>query len=174
MMLRKVPEHNAASAGTTSITESVLLRMSNRALDDLFRVSPSGPGPDGDLEGMLVAFSGTLLATPLAALTRALGWQGKVVSRDSGTLVNKVGPFGLRAVKALVSVDDSWVDGNACVVLDYSRTSFLARMVRDEIRLVGPHLYLGVVWLRHRRVAWFTLREPTSSYRQRRPAAKQR
>jgi len=32
-------------------------------------------------------------------------------------------------------------------------------MVRDEIRLVGPGLYLGVVWLWHWRVGWFTLRQ---------------
>jgi hypothetical protein len=33
----------------------------------------------------------------------------------------------------------------------------VARLVRDELRLVGPHLYLGVVWLARRRVLWFTL-----------------
>jgi hypothetical protein len=32
-------------------------------------------------------------------------------------------------------------------------------MVRDEVRLVAPGLYLGVVWLWKRRVGWFTLRQ---------------
>jgi hypothetical protein len=169
MTLRKVSEHAAVPAAaaplteSAPVTESALLRMPNRALDDLFRSSPSGPVPNGDMRGMLVAFPGTPLAKPLAVLTDLFGWQGKVVDSRGGTLVNKIGPFSVRAVKALVTVDDSWVDGAPCVLLDYSRTSFVARMVRDEIRLVGPHLYLGVVWLRRRRVGWFTLREPGSA-----------
>ena len=148
------------------VTESALLRMSNRALDDLFRASPSGPVPDGDLRGTVLAFPGTRLARPLAALAHP-GWQGKVVDARGGTLKKKITPFGLRAIKALVGIDDSWVDGRPCVVLDYSRTSLLGRMVRDEIRLVGPRLYLGVVWLRRRRVAWFALREPDEAGRHR-------
>jgi hypothetical protein len=162
-MLKKVSEGAVVSAPAPPVTESVLLRMSNRALDDLFRSSPSGPVPSGDMRGTLVAFSGTPLAKPLAVLTYLFGWQGKVVDSSRGTLVNKITPWGVRAVKAVVSVDDSWVDGGPCVLIDYSRTSFVARMVRDEIRLVGPQLYLGVVWLRRRRIGWFTLREPAGN-----------
>jgi hypothetical protein len=167
MMVRKASEHAAVPAAAAPVTESALLRMPNRALDDLFRSSPSGPVPDGDMRGTLVAFSGTPLAKPLAVLTYLLAWQGKIVDSGGGTLVNKIGPFPVRAVKALVSVDGSWVDGMPCVLIDYSRTSLVARMVRDEIRLVGPHLYLGVVWLRRRRVGWFTLREPGKAGRRR-------
>jgi hypothetical protein len=32
-------------------------------------------------------------------------------------------------------------------------------MVRDEIRLVSPGLYLGVVWVGRRKVGWFSLRQ---------------
>jgi hypothetical protein len=32
--------------------------------------------------------------------------------------------------------------------------------VRDEMRQVGPGLYLGVVWLYGLRVGWFALRVP--------------
>jgi hypothetical protein len=32
-------------------------------------------------------------------------------------------------------------------------------MVRDEVRLISPNLYLGVVWLWKWRAAWFTLRQ---------------
>src|SRR5918911_3830758 len=167
MLLKKVSDRAAAPLAATSVSESTLLRMSNRALDDLFRSSPSGPVPDGDMRGTLVAFSGTPLAKPLAVLTYLLAWQGKIVDSRGGSLVNKIGPFPVRTVKALVSVDGSWVDGMPCVLIDYSRTSLVAQMVRDEIRLVGPHLYLGVVWLRRRRVGWFTLREPGGAGRRR-------
>jgi hypothetical protein len=142
------------------LSEAALRTMTNTELDDLFRASPAGVVPDGNMAGTVLACTGTGLAAPLARITRVLLWQGKVVNRRRSVLKNKVGPLHLRAVKALVYPNPSWVDGRPCVVLDYSSTSLLARAVRDELRLVGPHLYLGVVWLGHRRVLWFTLRGP--------------
>jgi hypothetical protein len=141
----------------SALTESDVLAMRNAELDELFRASPAGVVPDGTLRGTVVALPGTPLAGPVAALTRALLWQGKVVSRRRGLLKNRLTPLRLRLVKALVGPGPSWVDGRPCIVLDYSRTSVVARLVRDELRLVGPHLYLGVVWLARRRVLWFTL-----------------
>jgi hypothetical protein len=32
------------------------------------------------------------------------------------------------------------------VVLDYSKTSLVAKWIRDEIRLLSPNLYLGRVY----------------------------
>lgn len=141
-----------------AVADADVLAMGNAALDELFRSSPAGAGPDGTQRGTVVALPGTPLAAPIAGLTRALLWQGKVVDRRRGVLKNRLTPLHLRLVKALVGPGPSWVDGRPCVVLDYSRTSLVARLVRDELRLVGPHLYLGVVWLGRRRVLWFTLR----------------
>ena len=143
---------------TTPITEQVLLGAPNNSLDTLFRESPAGPIPDGDTRGTVIAWPGTRLAKPLAVLVYLVAWKGKVLDRRAALLRNKITPLGLRLIKARVSYDDSWVDQRECIVLDYSKTSFVARMVRDEIRLVGPGLYLGVVWLWRRRVGWFTLR----------------
>jgi hypothetical protein len=42
-------------------------------------------------------------------------------------------------------------------------------MVRDELRQVGPALYLGVIWLWRKRVGWFTLRSATEADSVRRP-----
>lgn len=141
-----------------ALDESLLLGYPNSALDLLFRQSEAGPIPDGDTRGTLLAWPGTWLAKPLALLVRVIIWQGKVLDRREGMLRNKVTPFGLRLVKARLSVASSWVDDGDCVLIDYSTTSFLARMVRDEIRQVGPGLYLGVVWLWRKRVGWFTIR----------------
>lgn len=141
-----------------ALDESLLLGYPNSALDLLFRQSEAGPIPDGDTRGTLLAWPGTWLAKPLALLVRVIIWQGKVLDRREGVLRNKVTPFGLRLVKARLSIASSWVDGGDCVLIDYSTTSFLARMVRDEIRQVGPGLYLGVVWLWRKRVGWFTIR----------------
>jgi hypothetical protein len=76
-------------------------------------------------------------------------------------LRNRLTPLDLKAIAAVVYPGRSLVDGADCVVLDYSITSVVASGVRDEIRLVAPHLYLGVVWLWRHRVAWFTLRVST-------------
>jgi hypothetical protein len=51
-----------------------------------------------------------------------------------------------------VYVDASRLDGNPCIVLDYSKTSRVAGFVRDEIRQIAPGLYIGLVYVRSRRV----------------------
>ncbi len=140
-------------------TEDDLLVTPNRCLDALFRAAPAGPVPAGVLDGVAILFPGTPVSRPLAALVRALVWQGKVIDPDGTALRNRITPLGLRAIVATVRTAGSLVDRRPCIVLDYSTTSLVARGVRDEIRLVGEHLYLGVVWLFGRRVAWFTLRE---------------
>jgi hypothetical protein len=149
-----------AAEDTGAVTEQVLLEMNNKTLDWVFRKSEAGEIPDGNMRGTLLAFPGTRIAKPLAALVYLVGWQGKVVDRRGGFLLNKITPLQLRLVKAEVSHDESWVDGRECVLLDYSQKSWVAKLVRDEIRLVSPSLYLGVVWLWRRRIAWFTLRSP--------------
>jgi hypothetical protein len=142
----------------TPLTEEVLLGTANSALDALFRKSPAGPIPDGDTRGTVLAWPGTRLAKPLAVLVYLIAWKGKVLNRREALLRNKITPLGLHLIKARLSFDDSRVDQRQCILIDYSTTSFVARMVRDEIRLVGPGLYLGVVWLWRRRVGWFTIR----------------
>jgi hypothetical protein len=144
---------------TARVTEDDLLATPNRRLDALFRAAPAGPVPTGVLDGVAILFPGTPLSRPLAELVRALVWQGKVIDPDGTALRNRITPLGIRAIVATVRTSGSLVDRRPCVVLDYSATSLVARGVRDEIRLVGEHLYLGVVWLFGRRVAWFTLRE---------------
>jgi hypothetical protein len=149
------------SGDTAEVTEDVLLGFDNDTLDRLFRESPAGPVPDGDMRGTVLAWPGTPLAKPLAVVLYLVAWQGKVVDRRRALLRNKVTPLRLRLVEAELSHEPSWVDGADCVLLDYSRTSFVARMVRDELRLVAPGLYLGVIWTWRRRVGWFTLRSPS-------------
>ena len=47
-----------------------------------------------------------------------------------------------------------------CVALDYSETSLIAHWIRDEIRLVAPALYLGIVYWGHDRLINFALDFP--------------
>jgi hypothetical protein len=145
---------------TTPMSEKVLLGLTNNTLDTVFRDSPAGPIPDGNMRGTVLAWPGTRLAKLLAELIYLIAWQGKVVDRRESLLRNKITPVRLRVIKAKLSHEDSWVDQRECVLLDYSKTSWVTRLVRDELRLVGPELYLGVVWLWRWRVGWFTLRSP--------------
>jgi len=54
----------------------------------------------------------------------------------------------------------SWFDNKECIVLDYSKTSLLAKHIRDEIRQIGPGLYLGVVFWDQTRTLNFALQFP--------------
>ena len=54
--------------------------------------------------------------------------------------------LGVNAIVAEVYKGPSLFDGKECIVLDYSKTSLVAKWIRDEIRLIAPKLYLGRVY----------------------------
>jgi hypothetical protein len=74
-----------------------------------------------------------------------------------GTLRNRISAFGIDAIVAEVYKGESWFDGKECIVLDYSKTSIVAGRVRDEIRQIGPGMYLGVVFWEKKRTINFAL-----------------
>ena len=140
---------------TTTTTAPIDLKPAE--LDALFASSPAGAIPVGRGDGTAIAFAGHRVARPLAALTRALVWQGKKFRPETHDLQNLVTPFSLPAVRAEVYTGDSWYDGRPCVVLDYSKSSRVARRVRDEIRQIGPGDYLGMVFVDARRLRVYFL-----------------
>ncbi len=143
-----------------SVAVDKLLDMSKAELDDLFHESPAGETPGGDGRGTVVFAPGSRLSEPVARLAYLVAWQGKVFDPGRGELLNKVSPFGVRAIRAKVYKAPSWFDGDESIVLDYSRTSVVAHWIRDEIRNVGPGTYLGIVYLRRARVLRFVLEFP--------------
>jgi hypothetical protein len=145
---------------TRTLDEHDLERLTNDELDDLFRASPAGELPAGVVRGTAYVFNGTLACRIIAKLAYWFAWQGKKLDPDRRGLVNRITAFRLPLIRALVYHGASWVDDDECTVIDYSKTSLVARMVRDETRLISPGLHLGVVWLWRRRVAWFSLRAP--------------
>lgn len=134
-----------------------LVARTRRELGELFRSATAGPIPDGRGRGTVLIGTGGPPARAAATVTYALLWRGKIVDPAAGTLKNLIGPLAVRAVMARVRREDSWYDGEPCIVLDYSRTSFVARAVRDEIREVSPGVYLGLVFLGRRHVLDFAL-----------------
>jgi hypothetical protein len=140
-----------------SVTVSELLSRSRQQLDDLFRQSPPGPVPTGVTRGTAIVFAGSPLTRPLAAVARALFWKGKVFAPDGKELRNRLGPFGMLAIRARIFEQESWFAPGPATILDYSQTSFVAQKIRDEIRQVSPGVYLGQVYWGKRRILLFTL-----------------
>ena len=131
--------------------------------DEVFRSSPTGNVPKGKGTGVALLPFGPVLTRVAALLIRALVWKGKVFEPRYDGLRNRMTPFGIKVIRATVYNDSSWVDGDECIVLDYSRTSFVAHWVRDEIREVAGRTYLGQVFVRGRKLLHFTLTFPPSA-----------
>src|SRR5437899_8533240 len=140
-----------------AITVPDLLKMSQSQLDELFTNSSTGDIPEGEGKGTAIIAPGTTYSQDIAELINHFAWQGKIFDSQKGVLRNEILPFGLRAIIAKVYKAPSWLDGNECIVLDYSETSLLAHWIRDEIRLIAPRLYLGKVYWSKKRLIDFAI-----------------
>ena len=134
-----------------------LLTLSQAELDELFTSSPPGDIPNGEAAGTAIIAPGTQYTAQIAELINHFAWQGKIFDAAHGTLKNRILAFGLQAIIAKVYKGASWMDGKECIVLDYSETSLIAQRIRDEIRLIGPGRYLGVVYWGKNRLINFAL-----------------
>ena len=135
------------------------LRLSRGELDRTFGSATAPAMPAGEWRGtLIVPIPG--LARAIAAAIRALVWRGKVFAPPAA-VVNRVTPLGIRAVRGDVYADPSRMDGEPALVIDYSRTSFVARHIRDELREVAPGVLLGKVWWRGMAVCYFVLTPKT-------------
>jgi len=134
-----------------------LKSMNQAELDGLFAQSPAGPIPEGEADGTVLFDPGSRIEDVAAKVAHLLFWKGKVFNPATGELLNRVLPNGIPAIAARVYIAPSWIDGDDCVVLDYSQTSVVAHWIRDEIREVAPGLYLGVVFWERRKILNFAL-----------------
>jgi len=137
------------------------LGKSREELDEIYRNAEPGNVPSGDTRGTAIV-TGSLFSKSLAVIARAFAWQGKVFElfppeHQTGVLVNKITAFSLTFIVAMVYRDKSWMDGKDTIVIDYSKTSFFAKVIRDEIREIEPGVYLGKVWWRKTRILDFAL-----------------
>jgi hypothetical protein len=134
-----------------------LLKMSQAELDELFTKSTTGEIPNGEAAGTAIVTPGSTYTAEVASWINHFAWQGKVFDAQNGQLKNRILPFGLNAIIAKVYKAPSWLDGKECIVLDYSETSLVAHWIRDEIRQIGPGLYLGKVYWDRKRLIDFAL-----------------
>lgn len=147
----------------TVLDADAMLAMSQAELDALFRASPAGDIPVGEADGKVLIAPGTDVSPLIARFLHIFAWKGKVFDPATGTLKNIILPIGEKAVIAKVYKQASWFDGQECIVLDYSHTSLIAHWVRDEIRLVSPGTYLGIVFWERDKLINFTLTFATPS-----------
>jgi hypothetical protein len=152
-----------ATTSTQPLDLSVLRRMSFTELQTLYRAAKrplSLSDLDGDAQGAMLAWRSPA-SGPLAWLLSSFGsssvfpWKGKSFksqSNDQGEGINRIDlgllktqwfPFGTR-------FDASFLDGEPAFVLDYSRPGNppVISQIVDEVREVGPGLYMGPAALR--------------------------
>ncbi len=137
------------------------LSKSREELDEIYSNAVPGEIPNGDTQGTAI-LAGSILAKLVALLVGVYAWQGKVFDLfcsggQAGILVNKITTFSMTFIVAKVYLDKSWLDGKDTIVIDYSRTSFFAKAIRDEIREIEPGVYLGKVWWGKKRILDFAL-----------------
>lgn len=141
----------------TKLTPAEFIRMSQQQLDDIFSQAPTGPIPQSVVQGTAILLPGTMFAPVICWLVRAFIWKGKAFEKGGTELRNRLSPLGIKGIRATVSYDTSWLDGKKAILIDYSKTSFVAQKIRDEIREVAPGVYLGKVWWAKTRICDFAL-----------------
>ena len=142
---------------TTVVDTPTLLTLTNAQLDDLFGKADAGPIPNGPAKGTAIVAPGTRFSHEIAQVVNIFAWQGKTFDAATGTLRNRILPLGLNAIVAKVYKGPSLFDQRECIVLDYSETSIVAHWIRDEIRMIGPQLYLGRVYWDNKPTIHFSL-----------------
>ena len=136
----------------------MLFTKTEEQLDDLFRRRRERARfPTARRRARRSIAPGTAFSDDLAQVVNLFAWQGKTFDAQHGVLRNRITAFGLNAIVAEVYHGQSLFDGKPCIVLDYSKTSLVAKWIRDEIRLIAPHLYLGRVYWDNKPILHFAL-----------------
>lgn len=153
------PKDEYVDGITEKITIADLSRMSRQQLEELFHRGAADAIPLGEATGLGLVFPGH----PTLNFLSQYIWQGKIfeASSDGVVLVNKVfgrtRTFG-RTLDARVSQAPSAFDDKPSIRLDYSGCeSILTRHLIDEIRKIGPDLYLGRGIYRGSEIGFFAL-----------------
>jgi hypothetical protein len=126
------------------LTLNQLKRLSVCELDRLFEQSSPGPIPVGKARGRVLIMTDARLPRVRACLASSL-WKGKEFD-EGGDFINQWPGFQALAGKA--ELGDSWHDGKPCLVLDYPADTPIFGNTRDEMRRVGPGLYLARLYER--------------------------
>lgn len=159
---QSLPTPTSTSASSSPpLTSQSLLRMPESTLESLYKASPVGSVPSGHTRGTMLFFPGTPFTPVLARLVRATTWTGKLFDSNSGTILNKILPFGrLHTVRAKAYHGESLLlPTEKAIVLDYTVSTWPWSLIRDELRMVAPGLYLGPAYIGGKKRFYFTLEQ---------------
>ena len=121
-----------------------LKRLNREQLESLYSQGELGELPVGFVKGEVLVL--TEMALPRANRnTTKLIWRGKHFN-DEGAFMNQF--TGFRAVHSRAYVDNSFFDNKPSHILEYPTNIPFFGNMRDELRQVGPDLYLSVVFER--------------------------
>ena len=132
-----------AHGQTAPVTLDQLLQMSPGQIEAIYRQGTAVGLPEGRIRGTAIVSPGTRRTRVLSRGARLM-WQGKVVEPGQTSAVNRF--FGMPLVRGQLYSGPSWLDGRPSLILDYAQTSLVYADNRDEIRLVAPGLYLGLMY----------------------------
>jgi hypothetical protein len=113
-------------------------------LTRLFEAAAPGEIPVGHAKGQVLLMTDAMLPRLRARLASSV-WQGKQFEPD-GEFINQFP--GFQALRGKAETGVSWHDGKPCLVLDYPPDTPLFGNTRDEMRQVGPGLYLARLYER--------------------------
>jgi hypothetical protein len=130
-------------------TAQQLLTRSAADLEVMYRSKAPGPVPNGPAQGYASTSPGTDGGSDSEKFFSVL-WQGKIFDRTGDQTANLVNQTLIgKSFAAEVYIGKSLLDGKDAIIIDYKNTPFLPfRLIRDEIRQVGPGVYLGYAYLR--------------------------
>ncbi len=135
--------------------------LNNSQLNELYDYGSAYEIPSANHPGRPHLLTGLPLPVPgYKGPSDLLGffWGGKIFSTDHVgdiTLTNQVfpnTPFNFNNISAQVSIkNNSYTnDGEPVIFLDYNNSNIaIAQIVRDEMRLIAPDLYLGRAYLKN-------------------------
>lgn len=133
------------AGGATISSADQLLTLNQTQVESVYRQGTAAALPTGRVRGTAILSPGSSRSRLLSRGARFV-WQGKIIDPSEGSAVNRF--FGVKLIRARIYQGESWLDGGPSVILDYSQTSRIYAGNRDEIRLVSPGLYLGLMYAR--------------------------
>jgi hypothetical protein len=109
-------------------------------LQQIFAGGCSGSTPCGCVRGEVLYLAHTRAAKMKVRMANVV-WKGKCFEED-GSFINQWA--GFKALHSVACEGPSWFDGKPCMVMEYPKGTPVFANMRDELRQVGPCLWMGM------------------------------
>jgi len=120
-----------------------LKKFSHCELARLFDQATVSAIPTGDFDGALLQVCDAKFPR-LRVWGSNFTWRGKVIFCDAHFINRWIG--GHKWIESHFEIGPSWWDGKPAIVGDYAPGTPVFGNTRDELRELGPGLYLGVIY----------------------------